>query len=59
MAEFVPYNLGFSHISRCVIIDQRTTNIAKLLMCGNDNDTAIVVIDSTYVYVQVKNNSFF
>jgi hypothetical protein len=56
MAEFVPYNLGFSHISRREIIDQHTTNIAKQLMCGNDNDTAVVVIDSTYVYIQVKSN---
>ncbi|CAF0935192.1 unnamed protein product [Didymodactylos carnosus] len=56
MAEFVLYNLGFSHISRREIIDQHTTNIAKQLMCGNDNDTAVVVIDSTYVYIQVKNN---
>jgi hypothetical protein len=53
MAEFVPYNLGFSHVSRREIIDQHTTNIAKQLMCGNDNDTAVVVIDSTYVYIQV------
>ena len=56
MSEFVPYNLRFSHISRHEIIDRHTTNIAKQLMCDNDNDTAVIIIDSTYIYIQVKEN---
>ena len=56
MSEFVLYNLGFSHISRREIIDRHTTNIAKQLMCDNDDDTAIIIIDSTYIYIQVKDN---
>ena len=56
MSEFLPYNLEFSHISRREIIDRHTTNIAKQLMCDNDNDTAIIIIDSTYIYFQVKDN---
>ena len=56
ISEFVPFNVGFNHISRREIIDQHTTTIAKQLMCDNDNDTAVLVIDSTYIYIQVKNS---
>ena len=58
MSEFVPSNVGFNHISRGETINQHTTNIAKQLMCENDNDTAVVVVDSTYIYIQVKNKLF-
>ena len=56
ISEFVPFNVGFNHISRREIIDQHTTTIARQLMCDNDNDTAVVVINSTYIYIQVKNS---
>ena len=56
ISEFVPFNVGFNHISRREIIDQHTTTIARQLMCDNDNDTAVLVIDSTYIYIQVKNS---
>ena len=58
MSEFVPSNVGFNHISRQEIINLHMTNIAKQLMCGNDDDTAVVVVDSTYIYIQVKNKLF-
>ena len=53
LKDFVPYNLGFEHITRRDVIDHHTTTIARELMCG-DNFTAIVVIDGTYIYIQVK-----
>ena len=56
ISEFVPYNLGFSHISPREIIGRHTTNIAKQLMCDNDNDAAVIIIDSTYIYIQVEDN---
>ena len=54
MSEFVPYNLEFSYISCREVINRHTTSIAKRLMCGNDNDTAVIIINSTYIYIQVK-----
>lgn len=54
MESFVPYNLGFNHITRQEIIDLHTTTIARELMCDGGEDTAIVVVDGTYIYVQVR-----
>jgi len=54
MSEFVPRNLGFNHITRRDIIHQHTSTIAQQLMCADEPDTAIVVIDGTYLYIQVK-----
>ena len=54
MESFVPYNLGFNHITRQEIIDLHTTTIARELMCDGGEDTAIVVVDGTYIYIQVR-----
>ena len=56
MSEFVPNNLGFNHITRRKIIHQHTSTIAQQLTCADEPDTAIVVIDGTYIYIQVKKN---
>lgn len=53
--DFVPYNLGFGHVTRQELIERHTTTIARELMCGGGDDTAIVVIDGTYIYIQVRN----
>ena len=47
LKSFVPYHLGYGHISRQDVIYHRTTTIARELMCGGTADTAIVVIDGT------------
>lgn len=52
--EFVPMNLGFAHIGRNEIINQHTSTLAQYLMCENEPNTVIVVIDSTYIYIQVN-----
>jgi hypothetical protein len=53
--DFVPYNLGFGHVTRQEIIDRHTTTVARELMCGGGgDDTAILVIDGTYIYIQVR-----
>lgn len=57
MAYFVPKHLGFEHISRRFLIDQRTRPLAKILLAENNNDTAILVLDSTYVYLQKSANN--
>ena len=56
MESFVPYNLGFNHVTRQEIIDLHTTTIARELMCDGGEDTAIVVVDGTYIYIQVRIN---
>lgn len=58
MRTFVPRNLGFNHISRREIIEQHTSAIARDLMCDEKSDKAIIVIDGTYIYIQVNNQDF-
>lgn len=36
------------------MIEQHTTVIAKQLMCGGSDDIAVLVVDSTYIYIQVR-----
>ena len=47
--HFVPKHIGFEHISRRILIDQRTRPLAKILLADNNNDTAILALDSTCV----------
>lgn len=54
---FTPYNLGFNHMTRREIIDNHTTTIARQLISEGEKDTAILVIDGTYVYIQVRKYS--
>ena len=58
LTSFVPQNLGFGHITRDDVIHHHTTTIARELMCGGTSNTAIVVIDGTYIYIQVRKNIF-
>ena len=58
LKNFVPYNLGFKHVTRQDVIDHHTITIVRELMCdGDGSNTAIVVVDGTYIYIQVRNNS--
>ncbi|CAF4907643.1 unnamed protein product, partial [Rotaria socialis] len=59
MTRFVPSNLGFNHITRQEIIDQHTSTMARRLMCDAESNTAIVVIDGTYIYMQKSRNNEF
>jgi hypothetical protein len=56
LKNFVPDNLGFRHISRQEVIDHHTTSIARQLMCDGASDIATLVIDGTYIYIQVRSN---
>lgn len=51
MEKFVPENLGFKHISRDDVIHNHTRPLAKQLFSG-DRDSAIIVLDGTYIYIQ-------
>ena len=55
---FTPYNLGFNHITRREIIDNHTTTVARQLISDGGKDTAILVIDGTYIYIQVRKYSY-
>ncbi|CAF1651626.1 unnamed protein product [Adineta ricciae] len=57
MVSFTPFNLGFGHVTRPRIIDQHTTTISRQLMCGDGKDTAILVLDGTYIYIQKSQNN--
>ncbi|CAF1556965.1 unnamed protein product [Rotaria magnacalcarata] len=58
--SFVPDNLGFGHVTRENVIGRHTTTIARELMCGGDStDTAIIIIDGTYLYIQKSRNNEF
>ena len=53
-STFVPKYLGFSHVTRKDVIEYHTTTIARQLISGGSESTAVVVIDGTYIYIQVK-----
>ena len=54
---FVPYNLGFNHVSREKAITQYTRPLPKMILANNSNDAVILVLDGTYVYVHKSGNN--
>ena len=57
LKNFVPYNVEFKRVTRQDVIDHHTTTIARELMCdGGGSDTAIVAVDGSYIYIQVRNH---
>lgn len=54
MNTFIWKNVGFNHVGRDEIIHQHTSSIARKLLCDDDEETAIVVVDGTYLYIQVR-----
>ena len=58
LLEFVPSNLGFSHISREDVISDHTRVLAQSLLAEN-NEQAILVLDGTYIYINKSNNFEF
>ena len=53
VTNFVPYYLGFSHISRETVIKEYSSPLATQLFTEQTN-TAVLVIDGTYLYIQVR-----
>ena len=51
LTKFVPESLGFKHVSRDNVINNHTRPLAKQLFSG-DRDSAIIVLDGTYIYIQ-------
>ncbi|CAG2220876.1 unnamed protein product [Mytilus edulis] len=50
--NFVPSFLGFNHMSHSVFAQSHTTPTAKTLFTGNNEDTAVLILDGTYIYIQ-------
>ena len=57
LSNFVPQYLGFNHISRQDVIHNRSSSLATRLLTDHSS-TAVLVIDGTYLYVQVCNVYF-
>ncbi|CAF1057781.1 unnamed protein product [Didymodactylos carnosus] len=55
VSSFIPFHIGLSHINRKTIIQHYTKTSARELIADGDDDTAILVADSTYNYIQVSN----
>jgi hypothetical protein len=58
--HFVPHHLGLDHLTRQDVIDKHTSPIASRLLTEG-RDPCILVLDGTYLYIQVKyaGNFFF
>lgn len=52
MTDFVSKYLGFENISREDIIENHTTVFARELLASGSYDTAILLLDGTYIYIQ-------
>ena len=50
--SFTPCSLGFGHVTGQRIIDQHTTSMSQQLMCDGGKDTAILIVDGAYIYIQ-------
>ncbi|XP_056022083.1 uncharacterized protein LOC125673390 [Ostrea edulis] len=58
--DFVPYNLGFQHITREEVIENHTRQLARDLLSDDiTSNPAILVLDGTYVYIQKSSNFAF
>lgn len=58
LKDFVPLNLGLSHVSREEVINHHTRKLAQSLFTESD-DKVILVLDGTYIYIQKSNNFQF
>lgn len=59
MQHFVPKCIGFDHISRDDVISKHTSTFARELLACGSNNTAILLIDGTYIYIQKSSKYTF
>lgn len=59
MADFVPRNIRFPHITREEIIRTHTRPLAQHLLSDITTAPAILVLDGTYIYIQKNGNYTF
>ncbi len=58
MQDFVPYHVGFQHVSRETILAQHQTTLATELFT-NGPDEVVLIADGTYFFCQKSSNSEF
>ena len=58
MADYVPNHLGFQHIDHETFVNSHNTPLANNLFSNNEN-SAILVLDGTYIYIQKSSNYKF
>lgn len=58
MENFVPYHLGFQHVTREELIQDHTRPLAASLF-GTSGKEAILVLDATYIYIEKSSNFHF
>lgn len=58
MENFVPYHLGFQHVTREELIQDHTRPLAASLF-GTSGKEAILVLDGTYIYIEKSSNFHF
>lgn len=56
---FVSQNVGFEHISHDDFVEKHTTPIAKKLFCDDEDKSAIIVLDGTYIFIQKSSDYKF
>lgn len=56
LGDFVDVHLGFGHITRQEIIDSHTSDFATAFFSHCLSESAILVLDGTYVYIQKSQN---
>lgn len=59
MSNFVPKYLGLPHIDRNKVIEDHTTDFARVLFADSQRDVAIAVADGTYVYIEKSGDYSF
>lgn len=59
MSNFVPKYLGLSHIERSKVIQDHTTEFARVLFAESQTDVAIAVADGTYIYIEKSGDYSF
>lgn len=59
MQHFVPKCIGFDHISRDDVISKHTSTFARELLACGSNNTAILLIDGTYIHIQKSSKYTF
>ena len=58
MNDFVPYHIGFQHITRDTVLAHHQTRVATELLTDGPNQV-VLVADGTYLYCQKSSNSEF
>ncbi|CAF5217258.1 unnamed protein product [Rotaria magnacalcarata] len=58
MQDFVPYHVGFQHVSRETILAHHQTMVATELLT-NGREQVVLIADGTYLFCQKSSNNEF